>query len=212
MSSDWSSSDLDIDELLQDDDIEMMVMILAVKELEDRKKLLDQRVGSKRGRSMIQRNRGLGHDTLMQDYFAEVPTYPPRLFRRRYRMRKSLFEKIVKDCEANSNYFKRRRNAAGTLGFSAYQKISAAMRVIAYSIPADYTDEYLRIGEDTTTESVRRFAKMVIRLYGGTYLRAPNEDDTRRLLEMNERRGWLGMLGSLDCMHWTWKNCPKSWH
>ena len=68
----------------------------------------------------------------MQDYFAEVPTYPPRLFRRRYRMRQSLFETIVKDIETNSNYFKRRRNAAGTLGFSAYQKISAAMRVIAY--------------------------------------------------------------------------------
>ena len=72
--SDWSSSDLDIDELLQDDDSEMLVIILAVKELEDRTKLLDQRVGSKRGRMCIQRNRGLGHATLMQDYFAEVPT------------------------------------------------------------------------------------------------------------------------------------------
>jgi hypothetical protein len=44
------------------------------------------------------------------------------------------------------------------------------MRVIAYGIPADYTDEYLRIGKDTTTDSVRRFAKMVIRLYGDKYL------------------------------------------
>uniref|UniRef100_A0A453DME5 Uncharacterized protein n=1 Tax=Aegilops tauschii subsp. strangulata TaxID=200361 RepID=A0A453DME5_AEGTS len=52
------------------------------------------------------------------------------------------------------------------MGFSGYQKISAAMRVIAYGIPADYTDEYLRIGQDTTTMSVRRFAKLVIRLYG----------------------------------------------
>ena len=88
------------------------------------------------------------------------------------------------------------------MGLSPFQKISAAMRVIAYGIPADYTDEYLRIGEDTTSESVRRF--------GPTYLRAPNEDDTKRLMEINEKRGWPGMLGSLDCMHWTWKNCPKA--
>jgi hypothetical protein len=127
-------------------------------------------------------------------------------------MRHSLFIRIVKACEANSNYFKQRRNAAGVMGFSAFQKISAAMRVIAYGIPADYTDEYLRIGEDTTTESVRRFARMIIKLYGPTYLRAPNEDDTKRLMEINEKRGWPGMLGSLDCMHWTWKNCPKTWH
>ena len=107
-------------------------------------------------------------------------------------MRRSLFVKIVTDCEANSEYFKRRRNAAGTMGFSAFQKISAAMRVIAYGVPADYTDEYLRIGQDTTTESVRRFAKMIIRLYGDWYLRAPNEQDTKRLIEINEKKGLAG--------------------
>jgi hypothetical protein len=31
-------------------------------------------------------------------------------------------------------------------------------------------------------------------------------------MAMNEARGWLGMLGSIDCMHWRWKNFPKAWH
>ncbi|KAE8813696.1 ATP-dependent zinc metalloprotease FTSH 5, mitochondrial [Hordeum vulgare] len=97
----WSSSgDSDIEELLQDDDVEMMGLLLEVQEFEDRTKLMDQRRGSKMGRVTIYRNRGLGHEHLMQDYFAEVPTYPPRLFRRRYRMRHSLFVKIVTDYEA----------------------------------------------------------------------------------------------------------------
>nr|XP_051202576.1 uncharacterized protein LOC127316206 [Lolium perenne] len=154
--SDSSSSDeSDLDELLQDDEMEATMLLLSVKDLEDRAKLLNRRRGSVFGRNHIQRNRLLGHEQLMEDYFAEVPTYPPHLFRRRYLMRRSLFVRIVKACELHLNYFKQRRNATGVMGFSSFQKISAAMRVIAYGIPADYTDEYLRIGEDTTTESVR---------------------------------------------------------
>jgi hypothetical protein len=56
-------------------------------------------------------------------------------------MRRTLFVKIVKACEANSNYFKQRRNAAGVMGFSPFQKISAAMRVIAYGIWTDRSEQ-----------------------------------------------------------------------
>ncbi|KAE8787969.1 ATP-dependent zinc metalloprotease FTSH 5, mitochondrial [Hordeum vulgare] len=82
LSDSSSSDDSDIDELLQDDDVEMMSLLVDVQAFEDRVKLLDQRRGSKMGRLTIYRNRALGHEHLMRDYFAEVPTYPPRLFRR----------------------------------------------------------------------------------------------------------------------------------
>ena len=88
-------------------------------------------------------------------------------------MCRSLFVKIVEACEANCRYFTQRRNVEGLKGFSAYQKISAVMLVIAYGVPADYADEYLRIGEDSTIESVRRFAKVIIRVFAPEYLRAP---------------------------------------
>jgi hypothetical protein len=122
LSDSLSSDDSDLDELLQDDEMEATMLVLSVKELEDSAKLLNRRRRSVVGRNHIQRNRLLGHEQLMEDYFAEVPTYPPHLFRRRYRMRRSLFVRIVKACEANSNYFKQRRNAAGVMGFSAFQK------------------------------------------------------------------------------------------
>ena len=86
------------------------------------------------------------------------------------------------------------------------------MRVIAYDIPADYADKYLRIGEDTTIESMHMFSKVIIRVFCHVYLRAPNEEDTKMLMATNEKQGWPGMVGSIDCMHWTWKNCPKVWH
>ena len=83
------------------------------------------------------------------------------------------------------------------------------MRVIAYGVPTDYADEYLRIGEDSTIESVRRFAKVIVRVFGPENFRASNEDDTKKLMAANERRGWPGMLGSIDCMHWNWKKLPQ---
>jgi hypothetical protein len=70
------------------------------------------------------------------------------------------------------------------------------MRVIAYGISADYTDEYLRIDEDTALKCVRMFAKTLIRVFGGEYLRAPNEEDTKRLMKMNEARGGWACLGA----------------
>ena len=33
---------------------------------------------------------------------------------------------------------------------------------------------------------------------------------TETILAMSEARGWPGLLESFDCMHWRWKNCPRS--
>lgn len=39
-------------------------------------------------------------------------------------------------------------------------------------------------------------------------MRSPNGDDTARLMTIGESRGFPSMHGSIDCMHWRWKNCP----
>jgi hypothetical protein len=36
-------------------------------------------------------------------------------------------------------------------------------------------------------------------------------EGTQRLLSINEKRGFPGMLGSIDCMHGEWKTCPFAW-
>jgi hypothetical protein len=59
---------------------------------------------------------------------------------------------------------------------------------------------------------VKCFVVAIVNVFGSTYLRAPNAEDTARILEFNVDQGFLGMLGSIDCMHWSWKNCPAAWH
>jgi hypothetical protein len=101
-----------------------------------------------------------------------------------------------------------KKNAANVLGLSCFQKVTAAFRMLTFGVPADATDEYVRIGKSTALESLRRFVAAVVDLFEDEYLRHPNEADTARLMALGEQNGFPRMLGSIDCMHWAWKNYP----
>ncbi|XP_009342404.1 uncharacterized protein LOC103934382 [Pyrus x bretschneideri] len=49
------------------------------------------------------------------------------------------------------------------------------------------------------------------KVYKDEYLREPNQEDLNRVLCKAEDRGFSSIIGSLDCMHWDWKNCPTRW-
>jgi hypothetical protein len=87
----------------------------------------------------------------------------------------------------------------------------AAIMMLAYGVTTDLMDEYLRIGERTAMNSFVHFIKALVLIFSVQYLRSPNPNDIARLLAVGESRGFPRMLGSIDCMHWKWKNCPNAW-
>lgn len=100
---------------------------------------------------------------------------------------------------------------AGRPGFSPVQKVSCALRMLAYATPADALDEYFRMGKSTAIQNLSEFCRTIIQVYRAEYLRHPTRVDLERLLKKADRRGFPGMIGSLDCMHWEWRNCPTAW-
>ena len=83
--------------------------------------------------------------------------------------------------------------------------------MLAYGVLADFMDEYLRIGETIAIKSLKKIVKVVVSIFSEEYLRSPNNNDIARLLAVGQHNGFPGMLGSIDCMHWKWKNCPSKW-
>ena len=167
--------------------------------------------GSVPGHVVINRNREAADRNLFNDYFSENPRYNAEMFRRRFRMSQPLFLRIVDAVKSHDNYFQQRCDGLGRLGLFTLQKITAVFRMLAYGVPADATDEYVKIGESTAIQSLKRFCRAVVELFAEQYLRTPTANDIARLLYIGEHRGFPEMLGNLDCMHWKWKNCPTSW-
>lgn len=215
LSSSESSSNDEIWESLIDSESDQELEMLAQAALQEERDNEDgkkrRRRGSVHGHRVIDRRREEYHHKLYEDYFAENPIYTLSQFRRRFRMRRSLFLRIVNEVESYDSYFIRKRDALGRLGLSPLQKCTAAMRMLAYGMAADAVDDYVRIAETTATETLKRFVVAIINIFGEVYLRKPNKNDTSTLLAEGERRGFSGMLGSIDCMHWKWKNCPAAW-
>jgi hypothetical protein len=61
--------------------------------------------------------------------------------------------------------------------------------------------EYLRLGKTTALECLEYYCLGIIDCFWDEFLHRPTVADTQRLLAKTEERGFLGMLGSIDCMH-----------
>ncbi|XP_049990004.1 putative nuclease HARBI1, partial [Alexandromys fortis] len=149
---------------------------------------------------------------LINHYFAAQPVFGAKLFRRRYRMRQNVFLKLYNAVVEKNDYFHQKYDALGVPGPSGLIKATCALRLLSYGCPADSLDESINIGEQTALNSLKHFSQTVVDIFENEYLRTPTPADVERLLAKGAQRGFPGMLGSIDCMHWIWKNCPTAEH
>lgn len=68
------------------------------------------------------------------------------------------------------------------------------------------------MAESTGIKILKRLCKSIVFIFGGNYLRRPNGGDCDRMLHMREDRyGFSGMLGCIDCIQWSWRQGPVVW-
>ena len=93
-------------------------------------------------------------------------------------MRKHVFLRIVEALGNHVEFFRMSVGAVGRTSISPLQKCTAAIRMLAYGSPADFLDEYIRIGKTTSTLCLERFVKGVTAIFGPEYTGMPNNEDT----------------------------------
>lgn len=160
-------------------------------------------------RHAIKRNRVEGNIKLREDYFNPDARYPPYMFERRFRMSKNLFERLVSDLGVHSQYWTQRVDCCGQIGLSPSQKITCAIRHLAYGCPADATDEYIQIGETTAIQTLKKFVNDVVEVYGNEYCCGPTDEELQLIMKEYEDCGFPGCCGSIDGMNWVGKTVLK---
>ncbi|KAM2786377.1 hypothetical protein PS2_007270 [Malus domestica] len=83
--------------------------------------------------------------------------------------------------------------------------------MMAYDSLVDSMDETHGMFVSTCLDTLEQFYDTIVQVYKDEYLRELNQEDLNRIIRKAKDRGFPGMIGSLDCMHWDWKNCPTEW-
>ncbi|XP_020186997.1 uncharacterized protein [Aegilops tauschii subsp. strangulata] len=162
--------------------------------------------GSMKGKRVINRDRVSGAQLVYKDYFGPDPTFTDDpWFRCRFCMRKPLFLRAVEGVKAHDYYFQLTRDCCGHLSSSAKQKCTTTLRMLTLGTVVDAIGEMVRMGESICLKTTARFARAV-QVFGAECLKEPNVQDIEKLLAIGEARGFRGVLGSIDCMYWQWKN------
>jgi hypothetical protein len=81
-----------------------------------------------------------------------------------------MFMKFVFGVREYDDYFMCKTDCTGLYGFSSIQKCTAALRCIAYGAPYDTNENYLHMDESTCFETMVRFGRAVVAVFGKDYL------------------------------------------
>ncbi|XP_028053850.1 uncharacterized protein LOC114258161 [Camellia sinensis] len=89
-------------------------------------------------------------------------------------MRRSLFVSILHDIQQVNEYFIQTHDATGAPGLSGIHKITIALRILQYGMPADAVDEYIRIGESTAIVALNFFTRSIVTTYESCWDKCPS--------------------------------------
>nr|GEV09755.1 hypothetical protein [Tanacetum cinerariifolium] len=144
-----------------------------------------RRQASRLMRNSITRDRAGAHERLVAAFFSDNSMYDATRFRKMFRMARPLFNRIVTAVTNYDPFFHNNTDCTGREDISSLIKCTSAIRQLAYGVNA------------------------VMEIYGPEFLRKPTVTDIEKLYRHHEEKhGFSGMLGSLDCTDWDWFGCP----
>jgi hypothetical protein len=136
------------------------------------------------------------------------------MFERTFRVTRTIADMLLLRLGATNAFFVQRNDALGSPGICPKVKLLMALQLLAYGCSPSAFQAYYQMGITTARECMKNFCRSLVHdtELQSIYLRNMTRADAKRVTDMHqEQHGIAGMVGSLDCMHVGWKNCPVAW-
>ena len=137
-----------------------------------------------------------------------------KLFRLRFRVPFPLFQRLVEMTRLNE-WFSERKDASGRTGAPQNilglktPKILGVLRVLGRGYCFDGIEEPCFISRVVNRVFFHRWCKLFSKKYFPIYFNPPStKEEIQRTLDVYNRLGFPGCIGSTDCVHIRWERCP----
>ncbi|XP_068308661.1 uncharacterized protein [Pyrus communis] len=110
-------------------------------------------------------------------------------------MRCHVFERLLRDVQQVNPYFRQKQDKAGRHGFSPHQKVTVALRMMAYGSPTNSMDEIHSMSESTCLHTLVQLCDTIVQVYKNKYLHEPSQEDLNQLLHKAENCGFPSIYG-----------------
>ena len=147
-----------------------------------------------------------------RDYLGPDPLFGKE-FPLQFRISRGRFQTMMEDVAATGNgYYLTLINARGEPCASFEARLLLPLKTLAYGVPPHAFCDYFQMSIQMARDCCTMFDKTMKHIYHKEYLRLPTAEDIKAIVKLHKSvHGITGMIGSLDCMHTYWKNCPKAW-
>lgn len=146
---------------------------------------------------------------LNNESIADPKSSEGRKFRRRFRVPYALFKDIVGMAKEEQWMPQKEADACGRKAVPLEMKVLAVLRVLGRGVCFDEVAEILTCSEEILRVFFHDFVKKFVTKCYDRYVKPPlSRDEIRKAMDEYTMVGLPGCIGSTDCVHIHWDNCP----
>jgi hypothetical protein len=127
-------------------------------------------------------------------------------FRTRFRTPYAFFRDIlIPECRLRGVLVNQR-----TSRISLELKVMVALRILGRDAVSDSCEELSEIARSTCNDIFIQFVAQFNAAFYDDVIKPPTGDNLLHVMETYRKLGFPGCVGSIDCTHVKWRQCPKS--